>query len=655
MAKNALGWLAISREPNLVLAQYGELKRQVPMLYTLLMLNACAVTYTHFDYAPIWATVGFLGGLVAVCGWRIVWWLGAPEADAVSAEVARQQLVSTTVLAGVLGAVFLGWSLLMNHYGGIEQQAHVALFIAATVIGCIFCLSNLPSAAMLVTAIVTLPYLLYYVWRGDAIFTAMALNMALVTGVMVRVLLSGFDAFANMIRSKAELVLKQEETQRLSAENAHLAHTDMLTGLPNRRHFFNQFEDRLQAAKRDGRRMAVAVLDLDRFKAINDTYGHICGDRLLAEVGLRLAGFADDRIGLARLGGDEFGVLLAEPLGDVKAVGQAICDALAKPFVIDGQTVTIGCSAGIAIFPEAGRTVHELFDRSDYAAYHMKMTNRGGCALFSFEHENIIRSELAIETALVSADLETELHVCYQPILCTRTRDILSVEALGRWTSPTIGAVPPDRFIVVAEKLNVIHEITVVLFRKALRDFAAMPQTIRLSFNLSAKDIISPATLQRLIALIEASDIDPKRITFELTETALMRDFDAAVRGIQSLRALGARFALDDFGIGYSSLGHLRRLPFDKVKLDRSFIESMDEPSGRNILSGVLALCRTLELDCVAEGVETEAQLDWLTSLGCQRVQGYLFAKPMPSLDLAAWLLARAIPSTRFTDAMRSA
>ncbi|WP_308813736.1 EAL domain-containing protein [Sphingomonas sp. GV3] len=646
MAKTLVGWLAISREPSLILAQYRELKRQVPLLYTLLILNASAVTYTHFAYAPVWVTVGFLGALIATCGWRIVCWLRAPEAHAVTVEAARAQLVSTTILAGILGAVFLAWSMLMNQYGGVEQQAHVALFIAATVIGCIFCLYNLPSAAMLVTAIVTVPYLLYYLWRGDPVFTAMALNIALVTGVMVRVLLNGFGAFTNMIRSKAELVCKQEETQRLSADNAHLAHTDMLTGLPNRRFFFNRFEQWLQDARRENGRMAVGVLDLDRFKAINDTYGHAWGDRLLVEVGARLDSFASERVSLARLGGDEFGVLFADPIGDVRSAGQAMCDALSRPFVIEGQTISIGCSAGIATYPDAGSAVHELFDRSDYAAYHMKMNERGGCALFSFEHENIIRSERAVETALLAADLDRELHVCYQPILCTHSCDVLSVEALGRWTSPSLGPVPPDRFIVAAEKLNIIHDITIALFRKALREFSAMPPSIRLSFNLSAKDITSPETLRQLMDLIEEGGIDPKRITFELTETALMRDFHAAVRGIQSLRALGARFALDDFGVGYSSLGHLRRLPFDKVKLDRSFVENMEESFGRNIFSGILALCRTLELDCVAEGVETEAQLAWVTNLGCQRVQGYFFAKPMPALELAAWFLARTTSPT---------
>jgi diguanylate cyclase (GGDEF)-like protein len=648
------GWLAISREPNIVIAQYGELKRQVPLLYTLLVLNACAVTYTHFRYAPLWTTIGFLGVLVATCTWRTVRWLRAPGADQIAVHAARAQLVSTTVLAGVLGAVFLSWSLLINQYGGPEEQGHVALFIAVTVIGCIFCLTNLPSAAMLVTAIVTVPYLLYYVMRGNPVFIAMGLNIALVTGVMVRVLLNGFASFTGNIRSRSELVLKQEEAQRLSAENARLAHTDVLTGLPNRRDFFAHFEDYLRASKQNEQPMAVGVLDLDRFKAVNDTYGHAIGDGLLVLVANRLADFAGQNVMISRLGGDEFGVLFTGHVGDLRARGQAICDALAQPFQIEGNAISIGCSAGIALFPEAGDSVHELFDRSDYAAYHMKTTSPGGCALFSLEHETLIRSERAVETALLAADLDHELNVRYQPIMCIRTQTVLSVEALGRWTSPAVGIVPPDVFIVAAEKLGTIHAVTLALFKKALADFALMPDTIRLSFNLSAKDIISPETLEQLTALIEAQGIDPKRITFELTETALMRDFPAAVRGIQALRALGSRFALDDFGIGYSSLGHLRRLPFDEVKLDRSFVENVYDPSGRNILSGILTLCRTLELDCVAEGVEREAQLLWLASLGCQRAQGYYFARPMTAEELAAWLLTQ-VPSHPAPESLNQA
>jgi diguanylate cyclase (GGDEF)-like protein len=527
---------------------------------------------------------------------------------------------------------------MLDRYGGPIERGHVALFIAVTVIGCIFCLANLPQAALLVTAVVTIPYLAYYLVQGSPVFIAMAFNIALVTAVMIRALLNSFAGFGTLIRSKDRLAAKQQEAERLGAENARLAHTDALTGLPNRRHFFAEFDRLLADAKHNGRQIAVGVLDLDRFKPVNDTYGHVMGDRLLMAVGQRLAAAASDTMILARLGGDEFGILLTADIGETCAIGQSVCDRLSRPFLIDDQRIQLGCSAGFAIFPQAGDTVHALFDRSDYALYHVKSTDRGRCALFSHEHETLIRSERAIESALQTADLETELHVRFQPILCTHSGTVAGVEALGRWTSATIGQVSPERFITTAERIGAIHAITLILFRKALRDFARMPETIGLSFNLSAHDIVSPNTISILIRMIESAGIDPKRITFELTETALLRDFDAAVRGIRALRALGMRIALDDFGSGYSSLGYLRRLPLDKVKVDRSFIADMDEASGRNIITAILGLCQTLELDCIVEGVETEAQLRSLRDLGYRMAQGYLFARPMDLGELLAWM-----------------
>ena len=251
------------------------------------------------------------------------------------------------------------------------------------------------------------------------------------------------------------------------------------------------------------------------------------------------------------------------------------------------------------------------------------------CALFSAEHETLIRSERVLEAAIQTADFDTELHVQFQPIFCTENMAVLGVEALGRWTSPTLGAIKPDQFIMAAERLGFMHVITASLFRNALTCFVQMPERIGLSFNLSARDIVSVDTIDLLIDMIERAGIDPKRITFELTETALMRDFEAAVASIKRLRALGIRIALDDFGSGYSSLSYLHRLPLDKVKVDRSFIADMDEASGRNIISAILGLCQTLGLDCIIEGVETEGQLQQLRELGYRMAQGYLFARPM--------------------------
>jgi diguanylate cyclase (GGDEF)-like protein len=641
--KRLVSVLAFSREKDVILAQYAELKRQVPLLYSLLTLNAGAAAYTHWHFAPHWLTLGFLSLLVPACGLRAVGWMLAKDAGAVCVARARTQLKQTTFLAGALSAAFITWSLLLDQYGGPAERGHLALFIAVTVIGCIFCLVTLPQAAMLVTAIVTIPYLIYYFTLGDPVFAAMATNIALVTLVMVRVLLNSYERFTTLIQSRATLATQQKEAERLGAENARLAHTDPLTGLPNRRHFLSELDRQLARAKTDGTRLAVGVIDLDRFKPINDTYGHVVGDRLLMEIGHRLASLVSPDMLIARLGGDEFGVLLTRGADEAEELGQSICDFLSTPLFIDGNRLVIGCSAGFAIFPDAGATVHELFDRSDYALYYVKSGRRGGCALFSLEHETLIRSERAIEAALQAADLSAELHVRFQPIVSIETGNVLGVEALGRWTSRTLGAVSPDRFIPTAERLGLISSVTIQLFEKALDAFAHMPSAMGMSFNLSAHDIASSRTIDQLIAMVAGAAIDPKRITFEITETALMRDFDAAVAGIRSLRSLGIRIALDDFGTGYSSLGYLRRLPLDKVKVDRSFIADMHDASGRNIITAILGLCQTLGLDCIVEGVETEAQLDALAGFGYRLAQGYLFAEPMVIETLLGWLDRQAV------------
>ncbi|MDO6414689.1 EAL domain-containing protein [Sphingomonas sp. BIUV-7] len=387
-----------------------------------------------------------------------------------------------------------------------------------------------------------------------------------------------------------------------------------------------------------GERFAVGALDLDRFKPINDAYGHAVGDRLLIAVAARLKALSGPDLVVARLGGDEFGLLLIGNTDRARAIGQRICDLLTQPFDIDDHRVALGCSIGLALFPDAGATANELFDRSDYALYNVKTMRRGGCAVFSSDHETRIRSERALETALQTADLDRELHVEFQPILSTETRTVLAVEALGRWTSPSMGVIGPERFITTAERVGLMHPITVKLFRLALAHFAAIPPGIGLSFNLSAHDIVSPGTIRLLVEAIGEAGVDPRRVTFELTETALMRDFDAAVVGINLLRGLGVSIALDDFGMGYSSLSYLNRLPLDKVKVDRSFIADMDEDSGSKIIAAILGLCVTLELDCIIEGVETERQLRQVRDLGYGMAQGYLFARPMPLPALLTWL-----------------
>lgn len=635
-------WLCLSNDPGIIIAQYDAMRRQMPMLFALLIINAAAVTYIHYLWAPQWLTVGITACLISIVAVRLLAWTVFAEATAkIAPERARKLLQRSIVSATAFSLAFLTWAMLLDQYGGQLEHAHIAVFTAITVIGCTFCLMHLPQAALLVNVTIMVPLLIYYLCRGNPIFIAIGFNIALVSAVMTRVLLNTYAAFTTQILSQASLALQQVATERLGEDNARLALIDMLTGLPNRRYFFSRLDEMLQECAVTGERFAVGIFDLDRFKPVNDMYGHVMGDRLLADVGRRLAGQAGEGIMIARLGGDEFGALISTYGDRAFATGQHICALLSEPFDIDDNRLSLGCSGGIAIYPDAGTDANELIDRADYALYNVKSAHRGGCALFSADHETRIRSERAMEAALQTADLDAELHVEFQPIMCLSTLTILGVEALGRWTSPLIGEVPPDRFIAVAERVGMMHPITIKLFRKALRSFVAMPRNIGLSFNLSAQDIVSSELIALLMAAIEEEGVDPSRVTFELTETALMCDFDAAVSGIRRLRSIGIAIALDDFGTGYSSLSSLNRLPLDEVKIDRSFVDGLGEKAGRNIVGAILGLCRTLEIDCIIEGIETELQHSQANELGFDLAQGYLFATPMTMPSLLLWLEER--------------
>ncbi|WP_198598413.1 putative bifunctional diguanylate cyclase/phosphodiesterase [Mangrovicella endophytica] len=628
--------------PELLRAQYAELQRQVPLMYALLMVNACAVAFTHYEFAPVYLSVGVVSVLFSVCGIRIVMWLSQRSIPDDPALIARQ-LRRTVVLAGVISIAFIAWSLALDRYGGPYERGHVALYIAITVIGCIFCLTHLPQAALVVTAIVTVPYLVHYLTLDDPVFFAMALNIFLVTCVMIQVVLYSFQSFAKLVESQVDVAAKSAETQALSEENARLAQTDSLTGLPNRRYFFAQMERMIERSRADGRRFAVGLVDLDRFKPVNDTYGHILGDELLADVAVRMVHGAGGSVTVCRLGGDEFGLLIADDVDEAAAetLGQHFCDLLAQPFEIDDVQIVLGGSCGLAVFPDAGDDAPTLFDRCDYALYHSKSQRRGQATVFSIEHEIRIRADRAIETALQSATISEEMEVHFQPIVDIVSGHVVSVEALARWNSSTLGRISPDVFIAVAERSGLISGLTLMLFRKALADWSELPGQIKLCFNLSAHDVTSSETVLGLITAIRSSGVEPGRITFELTETAVMRNFEVAARAIGLLRSFGVRVALDDFGTGYSSLGYLHRLPIDRLKIDRSFIADLTSPSGRNIVTAIVGLCRDLKLDCIVEGVESGEQLAEVKALGCRLAQGYLFSQPMPAGQCASWIEAR--------------
>jgi diguanylate cyclase (GGDEF)-like protein len=632
-----------SNDPDLAYASLGVLAKQIPLLFIILTINALALAATHVGSAPPFLTLFMPAIFCVICYVRVNYWrrLDVSAFDGAGA-VRRMKWVTFTV--AIYGVIFTSWSLSLYPYGDAYARCHVAFYMAITVIGCILCLMHQRTAAWLLTGIVVLPFAVFFMLTGNIVLIAMAANLVLAAGSLIIVMLRNYQDFAGRVFS-------QRETQRLSDENLRLAHLDGLTGLPNRRRFLAELEQVLAAAQQTSTGFAVAIIDLDRFKSVNDTYGHVAGDRLLEQVGDRLNGITDPTLFVARLGGDEFGAILKiEPTERaIAAFGARVQALLEPPFAIsDDGMASIGCSIGAASYPRTGQTAEELFKRADYALYDGKQHHKGETIMFSQRLETKIRKSSQIEQALRGADLEGELWLALQPLIDITTGKTFAFEALARWNSRDLGPVGPCEFIPIAEHAQLINRITEILFAKTLDAIRLLPDPLRIGFNLSAHDLNSRPTMAQLRAMIVQSGIPPERIVFEITESALMQDFDLAAEMIAGLHALGARIALDDFGTGFSSLGYVHRLKLDKIKTDRSFVSDIDRSDAApKIIRSIIDLCRNLELDCVIEGVETDAQLAILRGLGATQFQGYLFGKPMAETSVPAFLDQEAMLEPR--------
>ena len=345
----------------------------------------------------------------------------------------------------------------------------------------------------------------------------------------------------------------------------------------------------------------------------------------------------------ARLGGDEFGLILTgfRDEDELLARGEMMCERMRVPFRMDGFAVQMSGSIGLAVTEAEGIGAEELLKRADHALYHAKQGGNGSSILFSEELAERIRESLGVERHLRDANLEQEMSLFYQFVYDSDTEEIVGAEALARWDSPVLGSVSPSTFIRAAERSGTIGRLTEVLFRKMLDEFSDWPSHIFVSFNLSAHDICAPERILKLISIADRRGIDPRRLTFEITETAVMHDFDRAQESLRLLKHFGARIALDDFGTGHSSLSYVHTLPLDRVKVDRSFVSEIENSAvTRAVVKTIIDLCDSLSLDCIIEGVETKGQLALLQSMGCSTFQGFLFSRPLDGVSARRFLVA---------------
>ncbi|MGH6671400.1 MAG: putative bifunctional diguanylate cyclase/phosphodiesterase [Xanthobacteraceae bacterium] len=426
------------------------------------------------------------------------------------------------------------------------------------------------------------------------------------------------------------------ERQRAEERITHMARHDSLTDLPNRVLLRERLQHELKRVKR-GENLAVLCLDLDHFKSVNDTLGHPIGDELLKLVADRLRGCTREPDTIARLGGDEFAIIMTQlhQPGDAAALSRRIRESIVKPYQVDGHQIISDISIGISIAPIDGAEPDQLLKNADMALYGAKSDGRGMYRFFEAEMDRRMkeRRDLEMDLRLALANGEFELH--YQPLVNLQNSEISAFEALLRWHHPTRGLISPADFVPIAEETGLIVSIGEWVLRTACRETANWPGHVKVAVNLSPAQLKSKNLMALVVSALADCSMPPERLQLEITETMLMQNTFATLNTLHRLRKLGVQIAMDDFGTGYSSLSYLRSFPFDKIKIDRSFIQDLTKGAEpRAIVHAVAGLAKCLNMISTAEGVETQQQLDTLQAVGCTEMQGYLFSRARPATEI---------------------
>jgi diguanylate cyclase (GGDEF)-like protein len=433
------------------------------------------------------------------------------------------------------------------------------------------------------------------------------------------------------------------EQRRSEVKIEYMAHHDPLTDLANRVLLNQRLEQALGRRIHREEMVAVHHLDLDQFKAVNDTFGHPAGDKLLKIVADRLRGLVRETDTIARMGGDEF-VIVQAPIADpaeATSLAQRIIKLMSEPYDLDGHQAVIGASIGIAVGPGDGLRPDKLLRNADLALYRAKGDGRGTFRFFEPAMDLQMQTRRILERDLRKALPAGEFELYYQPVVNLASSEISGFEALIRWNHPEKGLVAPAAFIPLAEEIGFIVPIGEWVIRQACATAAQWPGDLHVAVNISAVQFRNPGLMQVIVGALAASGLQPTRLEIEITETVLLQNRETTLAVLHQLRALGIRIAMDDFGTGYSSLTYLQCFPFDKIKIDRSFVKDITENTGSlNIVRAVAALANGMGMTATAEGVETREQLDKITSEGCTEMQGYLFSKPLPAPEIERLFLS---------------
>ncbi len=423
---------------------------------------------------------------------------------------------------------------------------------------------------------------------------------------------------------------------------AHMARHDALTGLPNRLQLLDNLGAALDAVRARGEECAILLVDLDRFKTINDSLGHVAGDHLLQQVSRCFETVISDEMTAGRLGGDEFAIVVpsVESREELEQLCLALVGALQGPFLYREQRLFVGASIGVAIGPRDGDTVEEMIRNADLALYRAKEGSGNDIRFYEPALHARAEERRKIELALHGAMDGGEFTLAYQPLVDAKTSQIQSFEALLRWNNPELGQIPPTKFIPIAEETGMLGRIGEWVLRTACREAATWPSDISIAVNVSPRQLRDPGFIVTLVSALTQAGLEPERLELEVTETVFLELTNATQKILHQIQSLGVKLAMDDFGTGYSSLGYLRRADFDTLKIDRSFVQSIcaQDPESTAIIRAVVALAGSLGMKTVAEGVSTEEQLRLVRALGCDKIQGYIFSRPVTGTTVKSML-----------------
>lgn len=609
----------------LVREQYRVLCRQIPTMYVLLLANSSFLAFVVASSAGWKVAFGLPALVIGAIIVRLMVWMRRRGGSApVSTPQLRRNLRGTVGFGGIFALGLSVWTLTLLHLTEPSDRLFIPLFTALSSITCGYCLISLPLAAYQVIILGTLPIAAGLIMSGNMVLAAAGANLIVVATLIVRMVATQYRQFNRIVSSRNEILDEKAKVNRL-------AHCDDLTGLPNRRAFLRELALCGKAAPGAG--FAVVMIDLDGFKPINDTYGHATGDELLVETARRLSTMLPAQALVARLGGDEFAVLLRgiDDAAIAETMTKSISKSFSTPFQVGPQSFRVSASFGFAHGLAPLLQAEQLLTHADIALYEAKKRIGVRLSRFTPPMEAAVRRRMMIEQSLSVPDQYERITLDFQPLFRARALDILGFEALARWVHPELGEIAPSEFVTVAEQCGMTDKLTRHLFDTALTTAEQWPDAYRLCFNLSAAELGSPRSAGIMTALMAEHGFNPKRLAVEVTETALLNDFAAAREALAALRALGVQVWLDDFGAGYASIGYLREMEFDAIKLDGGLVGAvLDSEPARNLLIGVLHLCQAINAPVIAEMVETSDHLALLRTLPIAMFQGFHLARPMP-------------------------